>query len=1414
LSRLLAKVESISIVLVEQFSGAAAEERSVRGVLAWLMVAALIVLLWQCACADGAVVHQYLSRLSGFATPDGLAVDSNSNVYIADREQKVVWRYGVGGVPEPFTASAPYVEGAKLIGTPTGPGGSLVLFGEPAGVAVRATSEVYVADFELRVVDLFASTGEYSSQLAGTPTGVGGSLVPFERVEGLAVNQETGDLYVADPEAGAVDVFDEAGNFIRKIEGLSGDESIAVNELSENLNLFAGERVRLTGGLVVSVFNSSGARVKEWTGASTPVGSFGRNEVHVAVDHTSGHVFVADNADDVVDELASSSGEEEYVGRLTGTPTGPGGSLVPFENPLAVAVDPVNEDVYVADRRNRGVVDIFGPDVVAPNVKTEAATEVEATSALLNGEVSTIGEGAASCRFVWGTSEALGHSVSCEQSSVEGEEQPVSLRLDNLEPDTTYFYRLQATNHNGTNEGAESPLQSFTTPGPGLVSESVSDIASTSATLDATLNPDGAPTSYFFQYGPTAGYGQQAPVEPEGIGSEGVPVAVSQHVDGLSAGSVYHYRVVAVSELSVKGETKDVSFFGADQTLKTQSASTFSLLDGREWELVSQPALGGALVEPAGAEPGVTQAAASGDAFTYLTNIPTEDGVAGYANKQQVLSVRGPGGWVSHDLAVAHEGGTEGVGASVSSGQEYRFFDQELSLGIIQPFGPFIPDRSPHALAPTEASEQTAFLSNLQTGAFTPLVAGCPAAGSPCAPGVREDADVPAGTEFGKLGEEEENGGGHRPCPPSKLCGPLFVGATSNAGFAVLQNGGSEGQLTKTPLPPEGERGRAEVLYEWAAARAPGERLALVSVLPEGRSSGGFLGTSHNEDARNAISDDGSRVFWTATNGHLYMRDLAHGHTVVGGEALAGETVQLDAVQPGASGEGVSSPVFQDASPDGSRVFFTDEQQLTENASRKGADLYECEIVEGNAGKLECRLRDVTPEGASEESAEVQGVLGLSDEGDECDLGSTSECDLYFVANGALAAGAVLGNCEPNITTGLCNLYVDRDGTIGLVAVLSGDDASDWARTEPKLDFMSSRVSGDGRWVAFMSDRDLTGFDPDDAVSGHADEEAYLFDAVSGRLVCASCDPSGARPVGVEWDHANGIPIFSGTGEGGFAFVASDWVSGLLPAWEAFEEDVARYQTRYLSNEGRLFFDSVDALVPQDINGTWDVYEYEPVGVGPVEDPCGPGVASGGVVFRPARAFVVEERGGEEGAGCVGLISKGTSPQESAFMDASESGGDVFLLTTSRLVPQAIENTYAVYDAHECSVGSPCLSGSAGSSFECGSVEQCRAAPVPVPSGVYGAPSSATFTGVGNVPASGGVAAVKGVVAKPAPSRAQRLAVALKACRRMRVKKRRVACEKQARRAYGAHPASGKKAVAKKTLGRGRGGSAGGGRGR
>jgi hypothetical protein len=247
----------------------------------------------------------------------------------------------------------------------------------------------------------------------------------------------------------------------------------------------------------------------------------------------------------------------------------------------------------------------------------------------------------------------------------------------------------------------------------------------------------------------------------------------------------------------------------------------------------------------------------------------------------------------------------------------------------------------------------------------------------------------------------------------------------------------------------------------------------------------------------------------------------------------------------------------------------------------------------------------------------------------------------------------------------------------------------------------------------------------------------FLYDRVLGRLVCASCNPSGARPVG-ELD------------EGGVDRLAMDptsawrdrWVAGLIPGSTPFRNQRSWYVSRVLGDSGRLFFGSGDGLVAGDSNGREDVYEFEPVGVG------GCGLAGG----------------------CVGLISAGTGGGDSAFVDASASGDDVFFLTRDRLVDSDFDHLTDLYDAHVCSSGAPCVAVPGVSPPPCSSGDGCKPAASPEP-GVFSAPASATFSGAGNVPQ---------VIAKTKPKAKPKVKPKHKV--KKKVKKRKVR-KKQKRRA-------------------------------
>ena len=194
---------------------------------------------------------------------------------------------------------------------------------------------------------------------------------------------------------------------------------------------------------------------------------------------------------------------------------------------------------------------------------------------------------------------------------------------------------------------------------------------------------------------------------------------------------------------------------------------------------------------------------------------------------------------------------------------------------------------------------------------------------------------------------------------------------------------------------------------------------------------------------------------------------------------------------------------------------------------------------------------------------------------------------MYFLANGVLAHGAIPGNCVGGATD-TCNLYVWHDGATRLVAVLSSQDQFDWSGASTA----TARVSPDGKWLAFMSQRELTGYDTRDAASNVPDQEVYLYDADgTGHLVCASCNPTGARPAGIDVNGNTLVDVEHGEWE-------NRWLAGNIPPWTSYVLLQALYQSRYLSDGGRLFFNSNDALVPQDVNGREDVYEYEPPGIG------------------------------------------------------------------------------------------------------------------------------------------------------------------------------------------------------------------------
>lgn len=981
-----------------------------------------------------------------------------------------------------------------------------------------------------------------------------------------------------------------------------------------------------------------------------------------------------------------------------------------------------------------------------PEVRTSPASGFTATTATLNGTVNPSGvalrAGSEGCRFEWGETTAYGKVAPCGKTAAQlgsgNAPVEVSAGISGLSAGHSYHYRLVASNTNELDESQYGADSSFGPPA--TESASVTEVTSSSAILQAEIDPQNIDTHYRFEYGTQPGVYEDASLETD-LGAAGDTQTVAFRLQGLSAHALYYYRVVASNALGASAS--------AQQTFVTQGSGALSLLDGRAWEMVSPPEKNGATFFPIYTQ-GVVQAAASGDAVTYMASATIEAGAEGAGNETQVLSAREGAKWVSRDIAPPHR---NAVGYSLY-GEEFRFFSEDLATAVVQPKGRFESEWS------AEASEQTAFLrddfSPVDPPRFCAL--GCM---HPVVTGVPGIANVPEGVHFGS-----ENG-----CQSAQLCGPQFVAGTADARHLILS---SEVGLTESL----GDRGG---LYEYSRDAAPAEQIRLVSVRPEGQpESAASLGGRDN--ARNAISADGSRVVWAESGqtAHLYLRYNAtmEQSGIEGGACVEPEkacTIQLDKVQ-GGSGEGGAQPFFQDASANDERIFFTDEQALVPGAGGKhGPDLYECHIVRHENGTLGCELHDLTPE-TDGEDADVEGeILGTSADGSYT----------YFVANGRLTSEANQrgekaqpGSCRSRDTLEpeaepffglLCNLYVEHEGRIGFIGNLSNEDYPSFGTNG--LADLTARVTPNGRWLAFMSKRSLTGYDNRDAANGKHDEEVFLYhapagDGEQGTLICASCNPTGARPRGKEFHQ---LDINQGGLVGGDrVWEQTDWIAANVPGWTPYDQaggDVSLYQSRYLSNEGRLFFNSSDALVPQDTNNQEDVYEYEPVGV--------------------ASCTATSQTYSGASGGCVDLISSGTSPGESAFLDASENGDDVFFLTAAKLAPQDTDTAIDVYDAHVCSAEAPCPTPAEPGPPPCQG-DACQQ-PVEPPAELI--PGSLTFDGPGDelvAPVSLG-ASTAGTASRHKPKAdTRKLARALLACRRSRSKGRRKACEHRARARYAA----------------------------
>jgi phosphodiesterase/alkaline phosphatase D-like protein len=443
-------------------------------------------------------------------------------------------------------------------GTPAGS------FGGLGRIAVdQGSGDVYVMDTGNNVIDRFSSSGSYVSQLDGTTTTAGSfslsgdSDITVDNSGGLT----QGNVYVASENQNALFAFDPSGSFLWEVDGFNDSCGVAVNSTGnvwvdefntsaakefDSAGIATGNTIDMSGqgsSCHMAFDSSDNLYAALWNGATDKYDSSGsfvssidpNANRDVATDSSNGDVYLEQDAQVAVYDSSGTA--------VSGTPFGSG----TIGGGPGVTVNGVGGRVYVADGVNN-LVQIFDLGPVGPQppaIAIGAVTNLTKTSATINGTVNAKGD-PTTCQFEWGATTAYGNVVACPNDPGSGT-SPVdeSADLSGLTLNTTYHYRLVATNGNGTTTGSD---QTFTTlPDPPVVTTgAASGITQTEADIAGTVDPSGAATTCAVEYGTTTAYGSTAPCASDpGSGTGAVPVDAP--LSGLDPGTTYHYRMVATN---------------------------------------------------------------------------------------------------------------------------------------------------------------------------------------------------------------------------------------------------------------------------------------------------------------------------------------------------------------------------------------------------------------------------------------------------------------------------------------------------------------------------------------------------------------------------------------------------------------------------------------------------------------------------------------------------------------------------------------------------------------------------------------------------------------------------------------------------------------------------------------------------
>lgn len=787
---------------------------------------------------------------------------------------------------------------------------------------------------------------------------------------------------------------------------------------------------------------------------------------------------------------------------------------------------------------SRGSDEAFTTAQAVTNLTTEPATAVTDVSAELHGSFEGDSAYATEYFYEWGPTINYGHVTPVPPGTLPAGSGKIDLPgapISGLQRGLTYHYRIRAANTTGSTVTGDATFRTADAPQVGNLNSR--NLQATSAEVVGEVNPREGETTWYFEWGPTATYGNKAPVPAGNAGSGDSPVSVSTQLTGLAQGVTYHFRLVATNQYGSSATSDQTFGFYPPNCPNAQvraETRANTLPDCRAYELVTPGFAQGAVIFPLNGPTALAATSPSKIAYAAAFGaFPPESGDPQNLMSDLYVSTRTDTGWKQKFIGLPVTD-TPLMGGPPRAQQENYLEGQHI--------GPSTLDRGVQADPTMSRIADYNMGSPFFTQERPNLVSNAPYVWNTTSGAFLERRP----TNLEQIKAQVPNAEHFAGIPELSADFSHFV-FQSNVKFA-----------------PEGNAVAREIeCCEFLMENNPAQQVPAASIydndvktgtvkLASVKSNGaGFEGYVYN------ISADGTHIvmaeerssppgiFWPPNvntlkdvKGPFYIRvdgertyEIGAGHeltyygsTADGKTAYVGSAAQLS---PEDHDHSTDLYAWHESEPNTLKL-------ISIGNYGQAGDTDECKVP-WNGGGCNIELLDF-----SKYSGPIsgQGGNGHSDS----PIGSGSG-DVYFISPEALLEGAG----EP----GAANLYLYRHGALRFVTALEPNPACStmeftgtWCAAGPVA---RMQITPDGSHMAFVTTSKIGAYEN----AGHTEMYTYLPE--SGKIACASCRLDGQPPTGEVLGSQNGL-----------------------------------FQTY----DGRVFFSTPDGLVPRDTNSAEDDYEF------------------------------------------------------------------------------------------------------------------------------------------------------------------------------------------------------------------------------